>query len=51
LLESPAIAERMGTAGRKRAESLFSLHTNVATLGGWFRQAAGLDRTLFKEAV
>ncbi|MGB8818783.1 MAG: glycosyltransferase family 4 protein [Rhizobiaceae bacterium] len=51
LLENPALAERMGAAGRKRAESLFSLQTNVATLGGWFRQAASIDRTLFKEAV
>jgi colanic acid/amylovoran biosynthesis glycosyltransferase len=51
LLESPAIAERMGVAGRKRAESLFSLQTNVATLAGWFQEAAGLEVPLLKEAV
>ncbi len=51
LLENPAIALRMGAAGRKRAESLFSLHTNVATLADWFQDAAGLECQLLKEAV
>jgi colanic acid/amylovoran biosynthesis glycosyltransferase len=51
LLESPAIASKMGAAGRKRAESLFSLETNVATLATWFEEAAGVERLSLKEAV
>ena len=40
VLADPERAHRMGTAGRRRAERLFSLDRNVATLAGHFRDAA-----------
>jgi len=42
-LADPDRAARMGVAGRRRAERLFSLERNVATLAGYFREAAGID--------
>ncbi len=43
LLRNPARASAMGAAGRRRARSLFDLKQNVATLVGWFRDAACLS--------
>jgi colanic acid/amylovoran biosynthesis glycosyltransferase len=51
LFGSPLTAAKMGAAGRKRAESLFSLQANVATLAGWFQEAAGSERLMLREAV
>ena len=51
LLESPLIAARMGAAGRRRAEDLFSLEKNVATLSGWFQETAISRRPILRVAV
>lgn len=42
VLANPEDALGMGAAGRHRAEQLFSLERNVATLAGYFRDAAGM---------
>jgi len=44
LLAEPEAAARMGQAGRKRAERLFSLERNVAVLTDHFRAATGAER-------
>lgn len=41
LLSAPEKATEMGLAGRRRAERLFSLDRNVATLAGHFHEASG----------
>lgn len=42
LLEDEESAQRMGVAGRKRAERLFSLQQNAQTLAGYFERVAGV---------
>ena len=42
VLADPDWALRLGIAGRRRAEQLFSLERNVAVLAGHFREVAGL---------
>jgi hypothetical protein len=39
LLQSTEVQRGMSSAGRARAERLFDLDTNVATLAGWFDAA------------
>jgi phosphatidylinositol alpha-1,6-mannosyltransferase len=41
LLEDPAVAERMGTAGRRRVERSFTWPRAAARLAGWLAEAAG----------
>lgn len=44
LLSDPARAAAMGRAGRRRAEELFDLRRNVATLAGLFRRCSGQQK-------
>lgn len=51
LLASPATMARMGQAARARAEALFSLRTNVATLAGLFADPSRQEPARLQEAV
>ena len=41
LLQSPELRERMGRSGRVRAETLFGLDRQVASMSAIYREAAG----------
>ena len=51
LLACPDSMRRMGEAGRRRAEQLFSLKTNVAALSAMFSRAARTDFSELRQAV
>ena len=51
LLASPETMARMGRAARARAEALFSLRTNVATLAGLFADPSRREPARLQEAV
>jgi glycosyltransferase involved in cell wall biosynthesis len=51
LLACPEAMARMGLAGRRRAEQLFSLTANVATLSGLFSESARPEQFRLREAV
>ncbi len=50
ILENEQLARRMGAAGRRRAEQLFSLDQNVATLAEYFEAATRCGPHLLERA-